>query len=431
MVTLNGLVFFFVAFSSASAFAPISSRAFVRSDAHGLRMSEGAAEPVMSAGYGSSTLESTKGAVAEAVKIASSSLSNAPSIAFVSCTVSRDVDEVRKEFVDALPENVPIHGITSSGALLSNKGALGGAVGCLLLDKEGAFETAYDSENGENAVLSLKEKMASPQVIFMGATPGAEEGIIASINEHFPGVPVYGGTAADDALSGDWKVMSSESVSGTGVSLVAVGPSVKFGASMLGPYTETEKTAKATKTEGRRVFEIDGKPAADFVYAWLGEEVGESYRAGGLILPQTAQKPVGIKKPSGEYVTNHLAALGGDEKFVDFFAPIPEGAELIIMDSGDGPSTGYASALASAYDTAKSQGSLAGGSPAAGILVFCGGMAIAVGDNLDAGLTSDSFASKVGDLPVLGMTCFGEQAFLEGQKENVQRNLSVGMILLG
>mmetsp|Transcript_4176 Transcript_4176/g.5668 ORF Transcript_4176/g.5668 Transcript_4176/m.5668 type:complete len:387 (-) Transcript_4176:354-1514(-) len=386
---------------------------------------------MVSSGFGSSTLESTKEAVIEAVKAATSSVSD-PSIAFISCTVSRDVDEVLKEFVDALPKDVPIHGITSSGALLSSKGSQGGAVGCLLLKGgEGDFATAYDAEKGETAVLGLKEKMASPQVIFMGATPGAEEGIIASIKEHFPGVPVYGGTAADDALSGDWKVMCRETASGTGVSLVGVGSSVKYGASMLGPYTETEKTVKATKAEGRRVFDIDGKPAADFVYEWLGEDVTESYNDGGLILPQTAQKPVGIKKPSGEYVTNHLAALGGEEKYVDFFAPIPEGAELIIMDSGDGPSTGYADALANAYDTAKKQGSLDGESPAAGILVFCGGMAIAVGENLDKGLTSDAFASKVGDLPMLGMTCFGEQAYLEGEKENVQRNLSVGMILLG
>uniref|UniRef100_A0A7S4W9M3 FIST domain-containing protein n=2 Tax=Ditylum brightwellii TaxID=49249 RepID=A0A7S4W9M3_9STRA len=386
----------------------------------------------VSSGFGSSALESTKEAVAEAVKAATSSVPN-PSIAFISCTVSRDVDEVQKEFVSALPKDVPIHGITSSGSLLTSKGASAGAVGCLLLksEEEGAFATAYDSEKGETAVLGLKEKMASPQVIFMGATPGAEEGVIASINEHFPGVPVYGGTAADDALAGEWKVMSADAVSSTGVSLVGVGSSVKFGASMLGPYTETEKKVIATKTEGRRVFEIDGKPATDFVLEWLGDDVKEAYDNGGLILPQTAQKPIGIKKPSGEIVTNHLAALGAEEKYVDFFAPIPEGAELLIMDSGDGPSTGYADALANAYDTAKSQGSLAGGPPTAGMIVYCGGMAIAVGDKLDEGLTSDAFASKVGDLPVLGMTCFGEQAYLEGQKENVQRNLSVGMILFG
>jgi len=290
--------------------------------------------------------------------------------------------------------------------------------------------------------------MSDPQAIFMGATPGAEEGIIDALKESFPGVPVFGGTAADDELSGAWSVFSSDASSGTGVSLVGIGDSVKFGASMLGPYEATEKTCVATKTEGRRVFEIDGKPAADWAYEWLGDEVKEQYADGGLILPQTAQKPIGIKQGKSlmksimslspfskssdpEYVTCHLAAFRGEEKFVDFFTPIPEGSVLTVMDSGDGPSTGYASALGDAYDKAKAQGSLDGSDPKAGMLVFCGGMAIAVGDRLDSGLTSPGFSSKVDGLPLMGMTCFGEQACLPESKANVQRNLSVGCVLFG
>mmetsp|Transcript_11497 Transcript_11497/g.15966 ORF Transcript_11497/g.15966 Transcript_11497/m.15966 type:complete len:456 (-) Transcript_11497:156-1523(-) len=416
-----------------------SSRAFRATTLQQRQSTSSSLKMAVSSGFGISTAESTKEAVAQAVQAASSSLgdnSDAISMAFVSFTVSRDANEVQNEFLNALPDGVPIHGITSSGALLtSTDGPVGGAVGCLLLksDDVNAFATSYDAESAEVAVLKLKEKMsgssaALPQAILMGATPGAEEGILEEISKNFPGVPVYGGTAADDALAGDWKILSDEGTSGTGISLVGIGPSVQFGASMLGPYTETSNTATATKTDGRRVFEINGKAASDWVYEWLGDDVKDEYTAGGLILPQTAQKPVGIKKPSGEFVTNHLAALGGDdEKFVDFFAPIPEGAELIIMDSGDGPSTGYATALSDAYDVANAKCA----SPSAGMLVFCGGMAIAVGDNLGKGLSSDGFRSKVQGLPMLGMTCFGEQAYLEGQKENVQRNLSVGMILFG
>ena len=121
--------------------------------------------------------------------------------------------------------------------------------------------------------------------------------------------------------------------------------------------------------------------------------------------------------------------MGGGEKYVDFFAPIPEGSKLVVMDSGDGPDTGYASALGEAYDIAKAQGSLEGADPKAGILVFCGGMAIAVGENMDRGLTSAEFSSKVSGLPLLGMTCFGEQTRLPHSKTNVQRNLSTGLLL--
>jgi len=179
--------------------------------------------------------------------------------------------------------------------------------------------------------------MANPQAIFMGATPGAEEGTLEAIETLFPGVPVVGGTAADNELNGSWSVFCADESSGTGVSLVGIGESVKFGASMTGPYTPTDKTCKATKTEGRRVFEIDGKPAADWAYDWLGEDVKEQYTNGGLVLPQTACSPIGIPHHSSngllgklknslhiggepEYVTAHLAAFGGsEEKYVDFF----------------------------------------------------------------------------------------------------------------
>ena len=134
---------------------------------------------------------------------------------------------------------------------------------------------------------------------------------------------------------------------------------------------------------------------------------------------------------SPEYVTCHCAAFGGEEKYVDFFTPIPEGSELVVMESGDGPSTGYASALSDAFDAAKSYGSMKGKDPTAGMLVFCGGIAIAVGDNLDSGLSSDEFASKFEGIPMMGMTCFGEQARLSKAKKNVQRNLSVGVVLFG
>merc|ERR1712039_1067908 len=126
-----------------------------------------------------------------------------------------------------------------------------------------------------------------------------------------------------------------------------------------------EKMARVTKARGRRVFEINGKPASDWVYAWLGDDVKDAYENGGLILPQTAQKPIGIKKPSGEWISLHLAGLGGKEKHVDFFGPVPEGSELVVMDSGNGPSTGYASTIGDAYDAAKQVGGLS--SPQAGI----------------------------------------------------------------
>jgi len=237
---------------------------------------------------------------------------------------------------------------------------------------------------------------------------------------------VYGGTAADNELNGGWRVITNSGAQAEGVSLVAiVKGKVKLGTSMIGPYTPTAKTVKVTKAEGRRAFELDGKPAADWVFEWLGDDVKKEYEEGGLILPQTAQKPIGIKQAGGEYVSSHLAALGGSEKWVDFFSPVATGDELVVMDSGDGPSTGYASTLVKAYDDAKAAGGLE--APKAAVLYYCGGMAIAVGDNLGKAMSDAELGKRVKDLPLIGLTVFGEQTTLSGV--NVQRNLSLGMAL--
>jgi hypothetical protein len=383
----------------------------------------------ISSGCGSSNAPSTKDAVRSAVQQARAGLSSSqPAIAFVSCTVDRDCDEVLREFKETLP-GVPLHGITSSGAILSTEGALKNAIGCLLIDAstKGSFTAA---SNMEGDALKASEELKAllggqaPQAIIMGTTPGQEEGAIAQIESVFgPDIPIFGGTAADNELNGSWKVLTNKGVSGQGVSIVSVGSGVKMGASISGCYTETSKKGVATKASGRTVAEIDGNPAADWVYAWLGEEVKEQYENGGLILPQTAQRPISLRQPSGEYVNCHLAAFDGTS--VNFFTPIPEGAELLVMDSADGPATGYAAHLANSYDMAATGLN----EPKAGILIYCGGMAIAVGDKLNDGLRSPTFGSKLSGLPVLGMTVFGEQTRLARERKNVQCNLSLGMIL--
>lgn len=391
------------------------------------RCSRSAIVRMSTAGFGVSVSDVTADAVKEAVRDAKVGLGSEVSCAIVSATVTRDLEEVRTAFVDALPTGTPIHGLTSSASILTTSGQKAGAVGCLLLTHSD-LATSFSTDDAAAAVAQLKEKMTDPQAIFMSTTPGAEESVLASIKDAYGSVPVWGGTAADDALLGEWKVMSADSSSSTGVSLIGIGKGVKMGASMLGPYTATAKTCVATRAEGRRVFEIDNKSAKDWVLGWLGDAVKKEYEEGGLILPQTAQRPIGMKMPAGEFVTAHLAALGGgEEQYVDFFAPVAEGTTLYVMDAADGPNTGYSSALLRAYSAAKED---LDSDVKAGILVFCGGMAIAVGDKLDQGLTSE-WSDQLQGVPVMGMTCFGEQAFLSDEKESVQRNLSVGMVLFG
>jgi len=375
----------------------------------------------VSSGVGFSTLEITREAVADAVTMAMKDITS-PVLAFAGCTCERDIEEVQACFAEFLP-GVPLHGITSSGFLMHTSGSIPNGIGCLVLQApEGSFATALADDVTDAASL-LAQQMPQPKAIIMSTVPGQEEACIDVLNQIF-GVPVYGGTAADNELKGEWKVFGTNGTTSSGISLVGVGPAVGFGASMLGPYAPTEKTAVITKGDGRRAYEINNMPAADWVYEWLGAAVENEYTNGGLILPQTAQKPIGFRLESGQFQSAHLAALGGPDKFVDFFTPIQEGLEMTVMDSGDGPETGYAQTLNDAFAVAMQSGGLS--KPAAGLLIYCGGMAIAVGDNLNSGLTN---LGSLGDMPMLGLTCFGEQAFHPEDSMNLQRNLSMGFLL--
>lgn len=377
--------------------------------------------PIIAAGSGVSSDKKVATAVAAAVSAAGVAK---PTMAFCACTVAHKAADVAKEFGKLLP-GVPIHGITSSAAILQPGGATPDGVGCLLIEAaEGSFATGFASDGSATAAATaLKVKMATPKALILGATPGAEEGALLELAEIFPGVPVYGGTAADNDVSGKWSVFSESGASAKGLSLVGVGAGVKFFGSMMGPYTPTPKKAVATGCDGRKVAKIGGVPAGDWVYEWIGDAIKTEYEKGGMILGPTSQKPIGIKQPTGELVSAHLAIMGGKKDgSVTFFTPVPEGSEVVVMDSGTGPATGYAGALAAAYKAASGYFS----SPKAALLVYCGGMAIAVGDKLDEGLKGP-FAQATAGVPVLGMTCFGEQGVC-GRAGNVQRNLSMGML---
>merc|ERR1719183_1079719 len=102
-----------------------------------------------------------------------------------------------------------------------------------------------------------------------------------------------------------------------------------------------------------------------------------------MVLGPTSTTPVAVKYEAGaptEFLPAHAAVLNPDDKSVDFFAPFAAGDEIVLMDAGDGPASGFRGPLNAAYDAAVAD--LGGAAPKAGVLLYCGGMGIAVGDNL-------------------------------------------------
>lgn len=370
-------------------------------------------------GYGFSTNPDPMEAVKEATAKCGIAF---PTFCFASCTVAHDVAKVATAFSQVMA-GIDIHGLTSSGKILQAGKAEPGVACMIVSASKAALSSVYEVDPIVASAM-LKKKNSAASAIIMSTTPGSEEAGIAALAKDFPGVPIYGGTAADNEVKGDWKLMTTLGPQDKGYSFVAVGKEISFGASMMGPYTPTDKKVKVTKSEGRKVFELDGKPALPWVVEWLGDSVKDQAEKGGLILGATADKPICVKQGS-EFIPAHCAVLNPSDQSVDFFAPMPQGADLVVMSSGDGPSTGYAACLKNAFDEAAKN---LGQAPKAGLLLYCGGMSIAVGDNLVKGLSDAELLGKIGKMPLLGLTVFGEQCCMK-ECGNVQRNLSMGFLL--
>lgn len=382
----------------------------------------------LTTGFGVSTHDDAAAAVMEALTSARSSVPS-PAVALITCAVSRPVPEVFDALVSLLP-GVALHGATTSGAPLTTAGSLPGGVAVLLLGGPGLAAAGADAadggfEAGKAAAEKLAQRMGGVEQVknvILQATPGIEEDVVKGVGAVLGRTPVFGGSAADDTVEGNWKVMTSDGgLMDAGVSLVGVGEGVGFGACLLPPYAPSRKEAKITAAEGRSIKTLDGRRAADVLREWVGESIEKQAKEGGNIIVECAGFPLGVRKENGAYVAIHAAQID-ESGAVGLFAEVSEGETLTVMDKMGGKDSATAAkiGLEKAYEEAVKNGGL--NSPKAGMLIYCGGLSIAVGDQLDASL--EPMKDKP---PMLGMTVFGEQGALEGA--NMHSNLAVGVAL--
>jgi hypothetical protein len=166
-----------------------------------------------------------------------------------------------------------VFGATSFMGAFSPEGFVDGAI---LLAEDGddikasyrLVETTENNarERAKEAVEEIRGELGGNlDVILMHATPGYEERILEGIYDVFgDNIRVFGGSAGDNDLTGKWKLFDKGKEINEGVLLVGFkNPRGIFGAFVSG-YFPTEYRGKITKAKGRVIYEIDGRPAAEF-----------------------------------------------------------------------------------------------------------------------------------------------------------------------
>lgn len=247
----------------------------------------------------------------------------------------------------------------------------------------------------------------APALIWMAAAPGSEEEVIAGLQEVVgANTPILGGSSADDAVSGRWAQATQTTRHHNGLVLAALFPSKGVSFAYSSGYAPTTRSGVATRTEGRRLFEIDGQPAAAVYQSWCGA-IGEPGSTQRPILQQSTFHPlgraVGAVGGVADFVMAHPATVYPDGS-LGLFATVDAGERLRLMSGDVERLVRRAGRVAEAAlrREAWRQDDVAGA-----LMVYCAGCMMAVGDRM--GEVAAGVHHVLNPIPTLGAFTFGEQ----------------------
>jgi len=355
--------------------------------------------------------------------------------------LERQIDEVAKDLppwivmygVDDLPlaavmdlirarsPRTQVLGATSFQGVFTAKGFVRET--CLLVGERAdgvelsvSMQTVGASAARESAEASCRdiarELGARPTMLLLHATPGFEERILEGVKAAFGAtVPVFGGSAADDSLTGRWRVHANGASSQEGFLLAGLSSPRDVRGGFMGGFLPTEHTGTITKVDGRVVHEIDGRPAAEVYDAWTGGAIAAELGRGGNVLSKTNMRPlsrcVGSALGMPRRILSHPHEVVAGTNALTFFTEFSRSDRLTLMTSTSDP---LVTRVRRAVERARGSQTV---QPRGGLLVYCGGSLSAMLDKADT--ICREFEHATGGAPFLGIATFGEQgAFFAG-----------------
>lgn len=384
------------------------------------------------------TSESARDAVKGAYERLVTSLGAAPSYLVLHAAIPHPLQEI----AEALREHAPgivVHGGTSCLGVMTEQGFhsdSGKGLGMLgIWDPDGAYGTASaaaDKDPVGAAVAATHEAIScagrpgeTPDMLWITGAPGHEERVISALSSVVgPNVPIAGGSAADNDVSGRWGQFSSTSVHQQGIVVSALYPSQKAVFSFHSGYDPTGVSARVTKGGGRRIDELDGEKAALVYSRWLGGALDDVVETGGNILARTTLRPLGRVAGHVGDIPYHLlihpdsvTALGG----LTLFADVLEGEELYLMSGSEQSLVLRAGRVAR---SAVEQSASASPKVLGALVIYCAGCMLAIRERMPD--VARSVSAGLGGAPFLGAFTFGEQGcFIGGQNRHGNLMISV------
>jgi hypothetical protein len=365
----------------------------------------------------------------------------APQLAILHGSVNFDLPLLQKILTASLP--CPLHGATSCKGVMTHSGhsvaSSSGVALFVISDADGDYGVAcqsFDDNPKLTAEAAVRTAIANagrtgelPDLIWLSATPGSEDLVLAGLREVVGhSVPIVGGSAADNSISGEWRVFDRDVIYQSGLTISVFFPSGHVFDVFQSGYTPTENSGMVTKAESRRILEIDGKPAAVVYDEWTSGQVLPVGESEASILMESTLWPLGRTKglhvEDHDYLLVHPSSRHADES-ISVFADVAVG-ETVTQMSGDKQSLVYRAGRVSSL--AMSGLERSGSQPLGGLVVFCAGCMLSVQDQMDD-VVREINAGLEG-LPFLGVFTFGEQGRLQSGG-SLHGNLMISCTVFG
>ena len=334
-----------------------------------------------------------------------------------------------------------LHGATSCLGAMTMDGATDGATAFAVVDPQGAYGTALVEAKSDmrsaSADAALRALIAAdrlgeiPDLVWVSATPGAEEDVLAGIEDVVgEDVPIIGGSAADNSVAGDWFVFDAVQSATSGVVVSVLFPSVPISFAYQNGYSPTDNAGTVTKIDGRKLIEIDHKPAMDVYSEWTGGAVRNSKDTpeGAAILSDSTMWPLGREIGEPGDIPFHLLAhpaVAHVDGSMDLFASVDEGERVILMH---GTRKGLVERAGRVSDLRVRQRDDLSKQPLGALMIYCGGCMLSVREQL--GEVVGGVNDALGGAPFLGAFTFGEQGNLI-RGGNRHGNLMISCIVFG
>ena len=196
--------------------------------------------------------------------------------------------------------------------------------------------------------------------------------------------------------------------------LGAVYTDLKIGQAHEFGYMKTVKQGIVTRAEGRTLYEIDERPAAEVYNEWAGNHFAKELAEGGMILAEATFYPIAkIVKGEKEQTylcVSHPGIINLPEKSITMFTDIETGDEIMLLH---GNWEWLVNRAQSTARLAMRSENISSGEGLFAFYTFCAGTLLAIPEGERAKVPS-LLRDEIGDIPFVGGFTLGEQIFMTG-----------------